>query len=88
VIADEPTSALDSSVQAEILLLLRDLGQRTNSALLVISHNPAMLAHMVTRVLVMQAGRIVEQGEIQKLFARPQHAFTQQVMQAARELMV
>ena len=64
VIADEPTASLDSRAQAEILALLRELRERSGTAMLLISHNPTMLAKMADRVMVMHTGRIVEQGDI------------------------
>jgi peptide/nickel transport system ATP-binding protein len=88
IIADETTSALDTSVQAEILDLLSSLQRETNAALLVISHNPAVLAVLTSRMLVMQAGQVVEEGQTRQLLARPRHAFTQQVLEAARELTI
>ncbi len=86
IIADEPTSALDASVQAEILDLLASLRQEKNVTLLVISHNPAVVAQLASRVLVMQAGQVVESGDVKEVFRRPQHQFTQQLLEAAREL--
>jgi ABC-type glutathione transport system ATPase component len=64
VIADEPTASLDSRAQAEILTLLRELRERSGTAMLLISHNPAVLANLADRVMVMNAGRIVEHGDI------------------------
>jgi peptide/nickel transport system ATP-binding protein len=64
VIADEPTASLDSRAQAEILTLLRELRERSGTAILLISHSPTMLANLADRVMVMHAGRIVQQGDI------------------------
>jgi ABC-type glutathione transport system ATPase component len=64
VIADEPTASLDSRAQAEIQALLRELRERSGTAMLLISHNPSMLAKLADRVLVMHDGRIVEQRDI------------------------
>jgi ABC-type glutathione transport system ATPase component len=88
IIADEPTSALDASVQAEILDLLASLRKEKNTALLVISHNPAVVAQLASRVLVLQRGNIVESGDVNQVFSRPQHPFTQQLLEAARELVL
>jgi ABC-type glutathione transport system ATPase component len=64
VIADEPTASLDSRAQAEILTVLRELRERSGTAMLLISHNPAVRAKLADRVMVMRAGRIVVQGDI------------------------
>ncbi len=80
LIADEPTAALDAKVQAEILDLLKDLQQRRNMALLLISHNPGVLARMADRLLVMQAGKIVEQGPVSEVCRNPQHPYTQALL--------
>jgi ABC-type glutathione transport system ATPase component len=64
VIADEPTASLDARAQAEILTLLRELRERYETAMLLISHSPTVLAKLADRVMVMHAGRIVEQGMI------------------------
>jgi peptide/nickel transport system ATP-binding protein len=63
VIADEPTASLDARAQAEILTLLRELRQRSRTAMLLISHNPALLATLADRVIVMHTGRILEQSD-------------------------
>ena len=64
VIADEPTASLDSRTQAEILALLQELRERSGTAMLLISHKPALLAKLADRVMVMHTGHIVEQGDI------------------------
>jgi peptide/nickel transport system ATP-binding protein len=71
VIADEPTASLDSRVQAEILTLLEELRARSGMAMLLISHNPAVLARLADRVLVMCAGRMVEQDDLAEISAHP-----------------
>ncbi len=76
VIADEPTTALDSVVQGEILALLRHLKERYQMALLIITHNPAILAKITNRVLVMYAGRIVEEAATSDIFRKPLHPYT------------
>jgi peptide/nickel transport system ATP-binding protein len=63
VIADEPTASLDARAQAEILTLLRELRERSGTAMLLISHNPALLANLADRVMVMHTGRIVQQSD-------------------------
>ena len=76
IIADEPTRALDATTQSEILRLLQDLNQDSGTAILFITHNPAVLAGLAHRVLVMYAGRIVEQGTVADVFRRPLHPYT------------
>jgi oligopeptide/dipeptide ABC transporter ATP-binding protein len=77
VIADEPTSKLDASRQAEILALMRAIGQRHQMTFVVISHDPTVLAGLVDRIAVMYAGRIVEEGNSEEIFRRPLHPYTQ-----------
>ena len=77
VIADEPTAALDTTIQAEILALLRELKLQLQIALLFISHNPAILAGLADRVLVMYAGRIAEEGNLAQVYQNPLHPYTQ-----------
>ena len=83
VLLDEPTSALDVSVQAQILNLLIDLRHEFNLTYLFISHNLAVVEHMATRVAVMYLGRVVETGTAARLFAGPQHPYTEVLLQSA-----
>jgi peptide/nickel transport system ATP-binding protein len=80
VIADEPTRSLDVTVQAEILALLRDLRQKFGTALIFITHNPALLIGFADRVAVMYAGRVVEQGSLSGVFGRPLHPYTRSLL--------
>lgn len=84
LIADEPTASLDSTIQAEILNLLRDLNERLGIAILLISHNPAVLDKVAHRVLVMSSGRIVEQGTLREIFANPSASYTQELVRCLR----
>jgi peptide/nickel transport system ATP-binding protein len=76
VIADEPTTALDVTIQAEILGLLRDMRERFELALLLITHDLGVIAETADRVAVMYAGRIVEEGPVRAIFRQPQHPYT------------
>jgi len=76
VIADESTRSLDLRTQAEILELLANVNRKFGTAILFITHNPASLAGFANRVVVMNAGRIVEEGKTAELFSRPLHPYT------------
>jgi peptide/nickel transport system permease protein len=80
LIADEPTTALDVTVQAEILDLLMDLRERMGMALLFITHDLGVVAELCDRVVVMYAGRAVEEAPTRELFANPQHPYTRQLI--------
>ena len=80
LIADEPTTALDVTIQAQILALMRDLRRRRNTAILLITHDLGVIAEMADEVAVMYAGRIVEQGPVEKVFASPQHPYTEALL--------
>jgi oligopeptide/dipeptide ABC transporter ATP-binding protein len=80
VIADEPTSKLDAALQTDILALLSDLQARHGMALLVITHDPTLLAGFAHRVVVMYAGRIVEDASTRSTFCEPLHPYTQALM--------
>lgn len=77
LIADEATTALDVTVQAEILDLLADLRERTGLALVVVSHDLAVVAQLCDEVLVMRDGEIVEQGPTERVLYEPEHPYTQ-----------
>ncbi|USH01211.1 ABC transporter ATP-binding protein [Grimontia kaedaensis] len=77
IIADEPTTALDVTVQAQVLDLLEELRDTTGTAVQFISHNLGVVSQLAERVIVMYAGRIVEQATAEELFANPQHPYTQ-----------
>ena len=77
LLADEPTTALDVTIQAQILDLMRDLRTRMGTSVVLITHDLGVIAEMADRVAVMYAGRIVEQSEIDSLFDKPLHPYTQ-----------
>jgi peptide/nickel transport system ATP-binding protein/oligopeptide transport system ATP-binding protein len=76
LIADEPTTALDVTIQAQVLDLLMDLRDELGMAIIIITHNMGVIAETADRVLVMYAGRIVEQAKVADLFDRPFHPYT------------
>ena len=76
LIADEPTTALDVTVQAQVIQLLKQLNRELGTAIVLITHNTALVASMCSRVIVMYAGRVVEDGPVDRIFARPEHPYT------------
>jgi len=86
LIADEPTTALDVTIQAQILDLMRDLKTRIGSAILLITHDLGVVAEMAQRVVVMYAGRKVEEASVGEIFANPQHPYTRGLLGAVPKL--
>ena len=80
LIADEPTTALDVTIQAQILDLILDLQRKLGTAVILITHDLGVVAEMAQRVIVMYAGRKVEEAPVEELFARPQHPYTHGLM--------
>lgn len=76
IIADEPTTALDVTIQAQILDLLRQLKDKINSAIMLITHDLGVIAEMADYVVVMYAGRVVEKGTAEEIFEHPSHPYT------------
>ena len=76
LIADEPTTALDVTIQAQILDLIKELRDKTEASVLLITHDLGVVAEMCDYVVVMYAGRVVEEADIYKLFENPQHPYT------------
>ncbi len=76
IIADEPTTALDVTIQAQILDLFRSLKDRINSSIMIITHDLGVIAEMADYVVVMYAGRVVEKGTAEEIFAHPAHPYT------------
>lgn len=86
IIADEPTTALDVTVQAEILDLLRELKDRLNTGILLITHNMGVVADMADQVAVMFQGNLVETGDVQQVLLHPQHEYTQRLLSSVPRL--
>ncbi len=81
LIADEPTTALDVTLEAQIIQLLRDLRREINASILFISHNLGLIAELCDFVVVLYAGEVVEQGTVRDIFHRPQHPYTQALLE-------
>ena len=77
VIADEPTTALDVTIQAQILDLLLDLQKKIGTSILMITHDLGVIAETASRVIVMYAGEVVEEAQVDELFAKPHHPYTE-----------
>ncbi|MEK3917423.1 ABC transporter ATP-binding protein [Paenibacillus sp. FSL H7-0331] len=76
LIADEPTTALDVTIQAQIIELMKKLAEQTEASIILITHDLGVVAEMAQRVLVMYAGKVVEEGTVDELFYNPQHPYT------------
>jgi microcin C transport system ATP-binding protein len=82
LIADEPTTALDVTVQAQILKLLKDIQTRLGMSMLFITHNLGIVRKLADRVCVMNQGKIVEQGPVERVFTKPEHPYTRELLAA------
>ncbi|MBD3917858.1 ABC transporter ATP-binding protein [Paenibacillus sp. PR3] len=82
LIADEPTTALDVTIQAQILDLLKELKEKSDTAIALITHDLGVVAQVCTRVVVMYGGMIMESGSVDDIFYRPQHPYTQGLLRS------
>ncbi|WP_313462351.1 ABC transporter ATP-binding protein [Achromobacter sp.] len=86
IIADEPTTALDVTVQAQVLELLFSMQAETGAAVLFITHDLGVVAEIADRVVVMQAGRVVEEGDVRQIFKQPRQPYTQALLAAVPDV--
>jgi oligopeptide/dipeptide ABC transporter ATP-binding protein len=86
LIADEPTTALDVTIQAQILELLKDLQEREGMAMIMITHDLAVVSEVADEVLVMYASQVVEKASVESIFDRAQHPYTQGLLKAIPQL--
>jgi peptide/nickel transport system ATP-binding protein len=86
LIADEPTTALDVTIQAQILDLLQDMKSRFGMSIMLITHAMGVVAEVAQRVVVMYAGKVVEEASVERLFANPRHPYTQGLIRSIPRL--
>jgi len=86
LIADEPTTALDVTIQAQILELLKDIQKKTGMAIILITHDLGIVADMADDIIVMYAGKIVEQGSVYSIFNNPRHPYTKGLLRSLPDL--
>lgn len=86
LIADEPTTALDVTIQAQILKLMKDLNTRLNTAIILITHDLGVVAETCERVVVMYAGKVVEEGPVETIFTNPQHPYTKGLLASVPDM--
>lgn len=82
LIADEPTTALDVTIQAQILDLIQDIKEKTNTSVILITHDLGVVAQVCTRVIVMYGGRIMEEAPVEELYRHPTHPYTQGLLKS------
>ncbi|MEU0482344.1 ABC transporter ATP-binding protein, partial [Streptosporangium sp. NPDC006013] len=86
LVCDEPVSALDVSIQAQVLDLLAEIQAADGTAMIFISHDLGVVHHVADRVLVMRAGRVVEEGYVDEVFFLPEHDYTRELLGAVPKL--
>ncbi|MBO8171453.1 MAG: ABC transporter ATP-binding protein [Bacillaceae bacterium] len=86
LIADEPTTALDVTIQAQILNLMRDLNRDFNTSIMMITHDLGVVAEMCDRVVVMYAGKVVEEGDVRTIFKNPKHPYTEGLIKSIPQI--
>lgn len=86
LIADEPTTALDVTIQAQILDLMKRLNEDSNTSILLITHDLGVVADLCDRIVVMYAGKVVEEGSVRDIFNNPQHPYTEGLIQSVPDM--
>jgi len=86
LIADEPTTALDVTIQAQILELMKDLKEKFNSSIILITHDLGVVAGLASRILVMYAGKLIETGTVRDIYYSPKHPYTWSLLQSVPRL--
>jgi peptide/nickel transport system ATP-binding protein len=86
LIADEPTTALDVTIQSQILALMKDLNKKTNTSIILITHDLGVVAEICERVIVMYCGQIVEQGDVRTILKNPKHPYTKGLLKSIPDL--
>jgi len=86
LIADEPTTALDVTIQSQILSLMHELNEKTETSIIFITHDLGVVAEVCNRVIVMYSGQIVEEGDVHTIFKNPQHPYTKGLLKAVPDL--
>ncbi|MFE8698706.1 ABC transporter ATP-binding protein [Cytobacillus sp. FJAT-53684] len=86
LIADEPTTALDVTIQAQILTLMKDLNEKLNTAIMLITHDLGVVAEVCERVIVMYAGKVVEEAPVMEIFKNPKHPYTMGLLQSVPDV--
>ncbi len=86
LIADEPTTALDVTIQAQILSLMSDLNRKLKTSIIMITHDLGIVAELCERVIVMYAGKIIEEGSVEQIFRNPRHPYTVGLLQSVPDI--
>lgn len=86
LIADEPTTALDVTIQAQILTLMKDLNKKLDTAIIMITHDLGVVAEVCQRVIVMYAGKVVEEANVREIFKNPKHPYTVGLLQSVPDV--
>jgi len=87
IIADEPTTALDVTIQAQVLKIMQDMKDMLGTAIMLITHDLGVVAEMADRVIVMYAGKIVEEARVDEIFSTPKHPYTQKLLESIPSIM-
>ena len=86
LIADEPTTALDVTIQAQILALMKDLNDKLDTSIIMITHDLGVVAEVCQKVIVMYAGKVVEEGDVEVIFQNPKHPYTSGLLKSIPDI--